>query len=263
MDSPTHNDFCILLLSCDKYADLWPVTLGQFRKHFHNNIYPVYFGSNKIAPADPDVISVLSGPDRDWSSSYAHILEKIPYRKIFVLLEDLVIDSPINSTEFDECIRFMLARDAMHIKYWSAPKPGRATDHDFFWEYSRGAPYRATVCGFWDREYLLRLLLPGESPWNFEIMGSYRTSYSDGFYATVKPLFEFVNIIEKGYWIPESLVWATKNDIHFDLSRRPMLAGRKGLVSRLQSVYFNLMLKVPWRIRLGLMNKLRKALISY
>lgn len=263
MDSQIHNDFCILLLSCDKHADVWPVTLGQFRKYFRNNGYPVYFGSNQTAPDDPDVIPVLSGLDRDWSSSYTRILEQIPCRKLFVLLEDLVVASPIDPGEFNECVRFMLACDAMHIKYWSAPKPDKPTAHEFFWEYGRGAPYRATVCGFWDREYLLRLLLPGESPWNFEIMGSYRTSYHDGFYTTARPLFQSINIIEKGSWVPESLGWAARNNICFDLSRRPTLAGRKGLVSRLQAMYFSQMLKVPWRIRLGLMNKLRKGLISY
>ena len=35
MNNPSQHDFGILLLSCDKYADLQLITLTQFRKHFH------------------------------------------------------------------------------------------------------------------------------------------------------------------------------------------------------------------------------------
>jgi hypothetical protein len=263
MNSVAQHDFGVLLLSCDKYADLWPITLSQFHKNFCKVNYPVYFGSNEIPVDNPGVISVLSGADRDWSSSYARILEQIPCRKLFVLLDDLLIASPIDSAVVEQCVRFILTHDATHIKWLPKPQPDRVTDNELIWEYDRGAPYRASVCGFWDREQLLQLLIPGESPWNFEIMGSYRTSYSDGYYAVAKPLFECVHVIEKGCWISESVTWAEKNNVCFDLAQRPILTGRRGLVSRLQTLWFNIMLRVPWRIRVNLMSKLRKALVSY
>jgi hypothetical protein len=42
-----------------------------------------------------------------------------------------------------------------------------------------------------------------------------------------------------------------------------MLKGQNQILSRLKMLYFDWMLHVPWRWRVALMNKLRRALISY
>ncbi|MFC4161772.1 hypothetical protein [Chitinimonas lacunae] len=257
------NDFAILILSCDKYADLWRPFLEQWRRRFPDNPYPVYFGSNQVPCEEPGVLPLLSGPDRDWSSSFRAILRQVPARKVFVLLEDLLVATPIKQDEFAHCVRFMLERDAHHLKYWNQIKADRPTDDPLFAEFARGAPYRATVAAFWDRDYLLQLLLDGENPWNFEIMGSYRTAYSDGFYGMTRPLFEFVNLVEKGSWIPASLDWAKREGVALELERRPVLAGRRGLLAQLQVFYFERMIRLPWQTRLRWMNRIRRALISY
>lgn len=257
------NDFAILILSCDKYADLWRPFLGQLQRRFPDHGYPVYFGSNEKPCQEPGVIPLLSGPDRDWSSSFKAILRQVPAKKVFVILEDLLVATPIDPTEFRRCVDFMLARDARHLKYWNHIKTDRPTDDPLFAEFSRGAPYRATVAAFWDRDYLLQLLLDGENPWNFEIMGSYRTAYSDGFYGMTKPLFEFTNLVEKGHWIPASLDWAKREGVALEVEKRPALSGKRGWTARLQVFYFERMLRLPWQTRLRWMNKIRRALISY
>lgn len=257
------DDFAFLLLSCDKYADMWSPFFLQFRKYIPCEGVRFYVGSNSVACNVPDTISVLSGDDPDWSTSYKRILAQIPERKLFVILEDLLVASPIDEAMFDSIVDFMFEVDAKHIKYWAAPSFDMPSDQPGIGYYHPGAPYRATVCGFWDRKCLMNLLLEGENPWNFEILGSYRTSYSDGFYGVSRSLFEFKNMIEKGLWIPKSVAWAKSHDIALDLDIRPMLKGGSRLVSQLQMLYFRLMVRVPWKHRLALMNKLRKALISY
>jgi hypothetical protein len=151
----------------------------------------------------------------------------------------------------------------MHIKYWASPRPETPTAHPLIAGYPRGAPYRATVCGFWDRSYLRSLLIPSESPWDFEIQGSYRASYADGMYGLTRPLCDYRNMIEKGCWIPGSVEWARAAGVPLQLERRPILKGRNRAASRLKMFYFDLMLRVPWRWRVALMHKLRRVLISY
>ena len=257
------HDFAILILSCDRYHDLWAPFMAQFRKNFPENSYPVYFGSNEIPCEEEGVQPLLSGQDRDWSSSFRAILKQVPARKVFVLLEDLMVASPIDSGKFQHCVDFMLRKNAAHLKYWNHIKTDGDTDDASIGYLRRGAPYRSTVAAFWDKDYLLGLLLDGENPWNFEIMGSYRTSYSDGFYGVKESLFEFVNLVEKGAWIPDSLRWAAREGLPLDISKRPSLSGKRGWTAWLQTLYFRRMIRVPWPRRLQWMNKLRRALISY
>lgn len=257
------QSLAILVLSCDKYADLWPSFLRQFRKFFPVEAYPLYFGSNKVRCDGPGVIPVLSGDDPDWSTSFKRILAQIREPKLFVILEDLFLASPVDADGFQAALTCLFEKDALHIKYWASPPVDEVTDNPRIGTYRRGAPYRATVCGFWDREYLMSLLIDGENPWNFEILGSYRTSYSEGFYGLTRPLCAYRNMIEKGCWIPQSVAWARKEGIALQLEKRALLKGGNQFVSRAKMLYFGLMLQVPWRWRVALMNKLRRALISY
>ncbi len=89
------HDFAIVVLSCDKYSDLWAPFMSQLRRQFPSAAgYPVYFGSNEVACREEGVIPVLSGKDRDWSSSFRSILQQVPARKVMVLLEDLMMARP-------------------------------------------------------------------------------------------------------------------------------------------------------------------------
>lgn len=257
------QSFAVLILSCDKYSDVWPAFFKCLRKNFPEGDWPVYLGSNTKECHEPGVITVLSGNDPDWSTSYKRILEQISQKKIFVILEDLFLSSKIEENVLTKLVDFMFEKDANHIRYWASPLPDLPTGNPLIGESAKGAPYRSTVCGFWDRDYLLKLLLEGENPWNFEILGSYRTSYSNGFYAMTSPLCEYKNMIEKGKWIPASVAWANYNDIPLCLEARPMLKGGSQLKSLLQMKIFNLVLLVPWQYRVKLMHQLRKLLISY
>ncbi len=257
------GDFAVLVLSCDKYSDMWGPFLHQFRKYFPSGNWPVYIGSNTIRCAEPGVTPVLSGPDSDWSTSCKKILEQIPERKLFVVLEDVFLEHRMDPQAFETTLRFVVERDANHVKYFKIPQPDTVTEVSGIGEHSPGAPYRATVCGFWDRQCLISLLIEGESPWLFEILGSYRTAYRRGFYGLTFPLYYYRNMIEKGKWIPESVAWAKAEGLDLQLGRRPIFSSTNRLVKRLQVVYFDAMQLVPWRLRVGLMNVMRKALVSY
>lgn len=258
-----NQSFAVLVLSCDKYSDVWQAFFKCFRENFPAGDWPVYLGSNTKECNEPGVVTVLSGSDPDWSTSYKRILEQIPQKKLFVILEDLFLSSMVDVVVFTTVVDFMFEKRANHIRYQANPPPDLPTDSPLIGECTKGAPYRATVCGLWDRDYLFRLLLEGENPWNFEILGSYRTSYSDGFYAMISPLCEYKNMIEKGEWIPASVDWAERNGISLPLETRPMLKGGSHLKSLLQTGIFNLILHIPWQYRVRLMNQLRKLFISY
>lgn len=257
------QSFAVLVLSCDKYADVWPAFFKCFRENFPAGDWPVYLGSNTKECTEPGVITVLSGSDPDWSTSYKRILEQIPQKKILVILEDLFLSSRVELNELTTLVDFMFEKDANHIRYWARPLPDLPTGNPLIGECTKGTPYRSTVCGLWDRDYLLKLLLEGENPWNFEILGSYRTSYSDGFYATTTPLCNHKNMIEKGKWIPASVDWAKQNGVPLCLEARPILEGGSQLKSLLQMKIFNLILMIPWQHRVKLMNQIRRLFISY
>jgi hypothetical protein len=256
------KDLAVLILSCDKFSDTWGPCLRQFRRFFPDG-FKIYLGSNTVPCQDAGVTPVLSGPDADWSTSCKRILAQIQEPKLFVVVEDYFLASQVDPEAFSSALSFLFDRDAMHVKFWALPMALPATDDPRVGVYPKGAPYRATVCGFWDRRYLMDLLIEGENPWNFEILGSYRTSYRDGFYGLTRPLCSFRNMIEKGRWIPASVQWARAEGIGLSLDKRPLLKNASQFMSRTKMLYFNAMTRIPWHWRVWLMAKLRLALVSY
>ncbi|HIE02761.1 MAG TPA: hypothetical protein EYP59_21180 [Thiotrichaceae bacterium] len=258
------HDLGILVLSCDKFADLWKPFFTLFWQNYENNSpYPVYLGSNTVGYEETKIKTIYSGEDRDWSTSCRTILQQIPHKYILLLLEDFFITSKIDSVKITQSVQFMQENNAKHIHFRPTPKPDKWLPNQEIGFYEKRAPYRVNVAGFWDREYLLNLLIDGESPWNFEIQGSYRTAYDEGFYCLNVPLFSHVHVVEKGCWFPEAIAYCNEHNIVLELDKRPVLSNLTRLKSKLQMYYFNLMIKVPWKFRVKCMDILRKLLISY
>jgi hypothetical protein len=256
------NDLGILVLSCDKFCDLWRPYFSLFQEYYDGSSQ-VYLGSNTVTFEGDKITTIYSGEDTDWSTSCRNILRQIPNKYILLLLEDIFITSKIDSDKINQHLQYMKDNKAKHIHLAPTPKPDKWVLDQEFGVYEKGAPYRVNVVGYWDKEYLLSLLLDGESPWDFEIKGSYRTAYHDGFYCLQKPLFSSVHILEKGRWLPEAVNYNKKHNTSLEIEKRPILSSHTNLKSNLQEYYFNLMVKIPWKFRVKLMNVLRKLLISY
>jgi len=256
------SDFAVLVLSCDKYSDIWDPLFRCFRKAWPNCPYPVYLGANeKTFDAGQGVTTLLSGEDKDWSTSCATILGQIPERWIWLLVDDLFLVAPVNQTRLEEAVNFMWRYESPHVHVLPLPTPPERRDGLGF--YPKGMPYRVNLHGLWRKQYLEQLLLPGESAWDFEIMGSYRSAYDDGFYCLLEPFTASLNMIEKGRWIPDSYERFQRLNIANVVSDRTMFTAWDEIVRRLKVEYFKVVMHIPWRWRTKAMHVLRRLLISY
>lgn len=255
------NQIPLVVLSCDKYADLWEGFFYQWKKCV-DIPFVAYLITNRMnfdSQSDLRIQVINTGDDPDWSTSLSFGLKQIQEDKIFLILEDLFISETVDAQAFLDMLEFCQRHDAQHIKYFANPlgeiKVGR------FLKYPKGMPYLVSACGLWDRKYLLSLLIPGESPWDFEVNASYRARYSaDRFYSPLKPLIKYKNMVEKGAWIKSSLQWALDSGTPVRNNVRPI---RNNSFFHLKRFYFELVMQCPWRLRVGISSFFKKLLASY
>jgi len=255
----------VLILSCDKYSDLWLPFFDALFKNWPDCPYQIYLGSNTIIFKDRKVKTILSGKDIDWSSSFKSILEQIPEKYILVWHEDIFIISKVDTSLINSCFTYLIKQKVKHIQASPIiPSDAKNISTDkLVGSYERERPYRISVKGFWDKKYLSNLLIKGEDPWHFEIMGSYRTSYEDGFYFSRKSIFEYIHLVEKGKFIRFRLNLCKKNKIKLDTSKRKTLNYFEQISSYLSMQFISFVIKIHWKIRLSIMNFFRKILFSY
>jgi hypothetical protein len=257
------EECAVLVISCDGYSDLWPTFFDQFTRRWPTCPYPVYLGSNTVAYHGHDfVTTVFSGRDRDWSSTTRSIVAQIPYTYLIVLLEDLLIADDVAPAACERDVQFMQQHGARHIQLACRLAADRVNAQGYG-VIDRGAPYRVNVCGLWHKQTLLDLLIDGETPWNFEIMGSYRSSYMDGFLRMQEPPLRLVNLVEKGRFLPSALAYCRCHGISLPLDSRGTFGPFERITSFLKRNWFNMITCIPWRIRVSIIDALRKLLVTY
>lgn len=252
----------VLVLSCDKYSDLWDGFFSLFFKNFNYEI-KIYLANNlrDFNFKDRSITVLNCGEDKNWSNHLLNALNCIDEDFIFIILEDLFIINNIKNSDISKLINFAFENNIQHLKYTSFPM-GDIQFKDGYKKYSAGMPYSVSVNGIWNKKYLMSLLLDGESAWDFEINGSYRSKFSnERFYCPTLPLFTYLNMVEKGKWVLKNVAKAQKLGIKINIDGR---GHRRKINYSLLNSYFNFVIRfVPYRYRVKFIGLIKKILISY
>lgn len=258
------KNISVLVLSCDRYRDLWNGFFECYEKHAKAMDVQLYLGSNICAYSRNNLINIQSIDDKDWSTTTIKLISQIESKFIIVLLEDIYITSKIDENYFKNIVNFVNEHNVNYLRLFNRPGENfNKNNQNLAFELEKFHPYRLNVVGLWNKEFLMKMLIPGESPWNFEIMGSYRSSYYERVYSLDKPLFKYKNMVEKGRWIPSSVRWAKRNNVTVNLSSREMPTLISESLYYLKLYYFELITKLHPKKRIKAMEILRKVFASY
>ncbi|MFA5041148.1 MAG: hypothetical protein WC464_05905, partial [Bdellovibrionales bacterium] len=161
---PATPDIGIVVLSCDKYSDLWPVFFELFFRFWPDCPFPVYLFANRQSFADQRVHTVLSGDDPDWSSSVKACLRQINHRYVWLFFDDVMLDRPVQAAKISRLVDFVVDKDPSYLRFRRFPKPDTRKSRDFG-RCEEKSLYRTSVLAIWKRDVLLDLLREGESAW--------------------------------------------------------------------------------------------------
>ena len=171
----------------------------------------------------PKVTNIMVGKDISWSDNLIHALRRLNEEYVFLFIDDLLLSGPVDTASVIEVLLAFMDREGNYLRMNPRPRPDRALN-SFFGLVSRGTIYRtATVSSFWKKQTLLKLLVSGETPWEFEIYGTVRSDAYDGFYSTHKRLLTVVNTVIKGKWERGALAKIQSLGVRLELGDRPLM----------------------------------------
>lgn len=250
------EDIAVVVLSCDKYSDIWPVFYSFFFKYWDDCPFKIYNASNHKSFSHPRITNIHSGMVSDWSSETKAVLEQIKEKYIIIILDDYFIYKPVDMPTLLSSMQVMNKYDALFLKLFCFP-----VSHSSLWVYDKldevpfmgkirnGQEYRINLqLGAWNRELLLGLLKTGESPWQFEIEGSRRSdkipnpclcivddptkNYVHG------PITYLCSALSKGIWMLDALELCKKEGI-------PVNTGIRGVETKFEYRFRRLYTKTP------------------
>lgn len=213
----SHSSIPLLVVSCDKYADLWPHFFRLLRLRWPDCPFPVLVGSNLLPPDIPGVTSALIGPDSSWSAGTQKMLDRVTELHpgadyVLLFLEDFFLTAPVDTRRVQHLVRIARQNGIGCLRLAAGlplalPPTNELSEFPGVGIVAPGEPYRVTLqVAVWRIETLRRLLVPGLSPWEFETIGTHMSEgLDDVFWAVMNPAIEYDHAVEKGKWKPEGL----------------------------------------------------------
>lgn len=256
-----NSKLSILIVSCDRYSDVWEPFFKLFWRYWSDCPYQVYLGSNQIRYPDPRITPVLTENDRSWAESTRKMIMQMESDYILLLLEDFLLRKPVNSQDIELCFQALQKLGGGYLRLRPFPKPDSPIQgYPLIGEIKPGAPYRTALqAAIWRKDILLRLLKDGETAWDMELKGSRRSDdVETGFYCTWKPLIVYRAGVTSGKWVPFAVELCKKEGINIDFSKRSKMTYRENW-NRNKRVFIGwLMDLMPWEYRRPIGNFLRR-----
>jgi len=221
------EQLCILVVSCDKYADLWGPFFTLFWRFWPDCPFRVCLLTNEFVPDLPRVTNINMGPDVSWSDNLRRGLERITEPYLLMLVEDLFLRDVVKTERVLRLLRWIRECEPNYVRLNPYPKTNRPYN-DIVGVVPPGTLYRAsTVASVWKRQVLSELLREGESAWDFEVYGSIRSDSYPKFFSMWDCHLPVLNGVVKGKWLPGAVAALEAAGVRLDLGCRKVMSRRE------------------------------------
>ncbi|HEY3453480.1 MAG TPA: glycosyltransferase family 4 protein [Bryobacteraceae bacterium] len=217
----------VLVVSCDRYCDLWVPFFHQFHQYWPDCPFPVYLGANSASYDDPCVYMLQSGADESWSKNLKFFLSRIPTRYVLVLLEDFFLDGPVSNSSLLGHLEALELLGGTVLRLAPNPPPDLCLENfPGVGEIHRQAAFRVSAQpGIWNRNALIAILRDEESAWDFEHLGTERSRADDGgYYCAQVSSLPCWHVVERGKWFRPAARYYRKLNIGCDFAVRPTMS---------------------------------------
>lgn len=216
------REIAFVVLSCDRYADLWEPCFRRLRRYWPNLPFDVFLITNQIDYTGHGVQSIKTGDDLDWSSTVRRAITQLSHPYIFLWFEDAFLDRPISDDLVNYHLKWAIKNDTAYLRLRSIPRPGEKCSENIG-RLIEGVPYRNTCfASIWQRQVFLDLLKDGESAGDFEMFGTKRSDAYRNFYGVYRRPFTYLHGVVRGVWRASTLRQLTLTKDVISVSRPQM-----------------------------------------
>ena len=226
----------LLIVSCDRYQDVWKPFFAIFRRQWPDCPFPVYLGTNSLHCDEPGVETLNIGSDKSWSDDLAAMVRKLNAPHVLLFLDDFFILERVCTADVKNLVAMAVDNALPSVRLAPLPDPTPLPPHPLpghpqFGAVPPGYPYRvSSQAAIWRSDVLLELLerFPGANIWQWEHYATqlYDTIPSE-FWGPFQPYIKYLQVVEKGRWTPIGIELAMDAGVNVDLESRGSFTGEE------------------------------------
>lgn len=238
----------ILIASCDKYSDVWPVFFHSFWKNWPDCPFPIYLGTNFNKWNDSRITNISIGLDQSWCANLHLFLDYINSEHVILFLEDFIIRNKINTSEIYEMINIAKENNIDCLRLKPSPPPSRRIKKfSNLGVILKGEPYRiSTQVAIWKTEFLRKIAHPKMNIWEFEHFGTLLSDRTDGIvWGVYSPVIDYRHCIQRGEWLKDGIELSILNGYTPDITNRSIYCENNIHQSLIYRISKRILLKFP------------------
>lgn len=209
------NEIAYLVSSCDKYQDLWDLHFEALSLHCKFEHIDKYLLSNYKVYNSNDIKTLAVGEDLSWSHMLIQALSLIDYDYILLTLDDFILrrNTDCNKLNNSLCI-LKQNHDIGAIRLLPRPNSCIKSEYKGYNLVDPAKPYALSLqASLWRKSFLQSLLVPGESPWEFELNDKRQKINKKIITSNTDILGYNHHCVERGYFFPwDKFIFSKKYD---------------------------------------------------
>lgn len=220
----------ILLYSCWKNSDMWPIFLKLFRKYWKDCPYKLILLTDKIDHEkkrrfDFDEIVEL---DADWYTMLEAGMERAGTPYVMLWMDDYFLYSDVKNADIEHHLDAAIKYDVANIRFVQTNiMPVRTFEKDAEYDVcDPGEVYSlSTQIGIWNVDFLKKTIDPAWTPWEFERKGSILNRDAvHPLLITKNYIFPYEEVVKQGKWLESGVRLCTREHIKLNFERRKAMS---------------------------------------
>lgn len=164
----------MLILSCDKFSDLWDGHVQQLEKYWPDRNMETYIVTDKKSEKEYDKVKVFSaGDDVEWSERLRKALEMVNTEYIFITLDDYFLIKPVSNDKICKIMDMMHKHNLDYVRLFKRPTKATRNSIDgytkAFWIDCNFKYSVNLYSGIWKTDFMKSCVVEPLNPWKFEV----------------------------------------------------------------------------------------------
>lgn len=168
------NKITMLILSCDKFSDLWDGHVKQLETYWPDRDFDTYIVTDKKSDKKFKNVKIFSAGDEvEWSDRLLKALEMVSTEYVFITLDDYFLIKPVSLAKIDNLIKMIESCNLDYVRLFKRPTKAKreaikgykkANYIDCSFKYSVNL-----YSGIWKTKFIKKCVSKPLDPWKFEV----------------------------------------------------------------------------------------------
>ena len=194
----------MLILSCDKYSDLWDAHVHHLEKYWPDRQMPTFIVTDKKRPRYYEHIEILAFESAsEWSERLKEAIRLVDTEFVFITMDDYFLVKPVSTDRISVYIDMMKRHNIDYLRLFIEPRKSirEPVEHEtgIFWIDTEIVYSLNLYTGIWRKSFLENTFKEPLNAWRYEVKLARRARENNAHCAMTKErVFPFLDVVRKG-----------------------------------------------------------------